>query len=104
MAMDGISKTNSTQKATQTKKQNNTATAKANAKQQELASRIIEPARNVSDLKSNAKIKQQQIQLAMQSGDIDLANTLQKELNQIKADIERNETSIFDDKNKNKNK
>ena len=40
----------------------------------------------------------------MQSGDIDLSNTLQKELNQIKADIERNETSIFDDKNKNKNK
>ena len=104
MAMDGISKTNGTQKATQTKKQNNTATAKANAKQQELASRIIEPARYVSDLKSNAKIKQQQIQLAMQSGDIDLANTLQQELNRIKADIERNETSIFDDKNKNKDK
>ena len=104
MAMDGISKTNGTQKAAQTKKQNNTATAKANAKQQELTNRIIEPARNVSDLKSNAKIKQQQIQLAMQSGDIDLANTLQKELNQIKADIERNETSIFDDKNKNKDK
>lgn len=104
MAMDGISKTNGAPKATQTKKQNNTATAKANAKQQELANRIIEPARNVSDLKSNAKIKQQQIQLAMQSGDIDLANTLQKELNQIKADIERNETSIFDDKNKNKDK
>ena len=40
----------------------------------------------------------------MQSGDIDLANTLQKELNQIKADIKRNETSIFDDKNKNKDK
>ena len=40
----------------------------------------------------------------MQSGDIDLSNTLQKELNQIKADIERNETSIFDDKNKNKDK
>lgn len=40
----------------------------------------------------------------MQSGDIDLANTLQKELNQIKADIERNETRIFDDKNKNKDK
>lgn len=40
----------------------------------------------------------------MQSGDIDLANTLQKELNQIKADIERNKTSIFDDKNKNKDK
>ena len=95
MAMDGISKTNGAQKTTQTKKQNNTATAKANAKQQELANRIIEPARNVSDLKSNAKIKQQQIQLAMQSGDIDLANTLQK-------DIERNETSIFDDKNKDK--
>ena len=104
MAMDGISKTNGTQKATQTKKPNNTATAKANAKQQELANRIIEPARNVSDLKSNAKIKQQQIQLAMQSGDIDLANTLQQELNRINADIERNETSIFDDKNKNKEK
>ena len=104
MAMDGISKTNGAKKKTQTKKQNNTATAKANAKQQQLGNRIIEPARNVSDLKSNAKIKQQQIQLAMQSGDIDLANTLQKELNQIKADIERNETSIFDDKNKNKNK
>ena len=102
MAMDGISKTNGAQKATSTKKQNNTTTAKANAKQQELANKIIEPARNVSDLKSNAKIKQQQIQLAMQSGDIDLANTLQKELNQIKADIERNETSIFDDKNKDK--
>lgn len=102
MVMDGISKTNGAQKAAQTKKQNNTTTAKANAKQQELANRIIEPARNVSDLKSNAKIKQQQIQLAMQSGDIDLANTLQKELNQIKADIERNETSIFDDKNKDK--
>lgn len=104
MAMDGISKTNGAQKTTRTKKQNNTATAKANAKQQELANRIIEPARNVSDLKSNAKIKQQQIQLAMQSGDIDLANTLQKELNRINADIERNETSIFDDKNKNKDK
>ena len=102
MAMDGISKTNGAQKTTRTKKQNNTATAKANAKQQELANRIIEPARNVSYLKSNAKIKQQQIQLAMQSGDIDLANTRQKELNQIKADIERNETSIFDDKNKDK--
>ena len=102
--MDGISKTNGAQKTTRTKKQNNTATAKANAKQQELANRIIEPARNVSDLKSNAKIKQQQIQLAMQSGDIDLANTLQKELNRINADIERNETSIFDDKNKNKDK
>lgn len=106
MAMDGISKTNGTQKATQTQKAstNKKADAKYGAKQQELANRIIEPARNVSDLKSNAKIKQQQIQLAMQSGDIDLANTLQKELNQIKADIERNETSIFDDKNKNKNK
>ena len=98
MAMDGISKTNGAQKTTQTKKQNNTATAKANAKQQELASRIIDPPSNVSDLKSNAKIKQQQILLAQQCGDIDLANTLQQELNRIKADIERNETSIFDDK------
>lgn len=104
MAMDGISKTNGAQKTTRTKKQNNTATAKANAKQQELANRIIEPARNVSDLKSNAKIKQQQIQLAQQCGDIDLANTLQQELNRINADIERNETSIFDNKNKNKDK
>lgn len=104
MAMDGISKTNGTQKATQTNRKNNTATAKANAKQQELANRIIEPARNVSDLKSNAKIKQQQIQLAQQCGDIDLAKTLQQELNRINADIQRNETSIFDDKNKNKDK
>ena len=31
-----------------------------------------------------------------------LVGHLQKELNQIKADIERNETSIFDDKNKDK--
>lgn len=103
MAMDGISKTNGTQKAAQTKKRNNTATAKANAKQQELAKQIVAP-HNVNDLKSNAKIKKQQIQLAQKNGDIDLANTLQKELNQIKADIKRNETSIFDDKNKNKNK
>lgn len=96
--MEGISKTNGTQKVTQPKKTNNIAKTKANAKQQELASKIIEPARNVSDLKSNAKIKQQQIQLAQQCGDIDLANNLQQELNKIKADIERNETSIFDDK------
>ena len=102
--MEGISKTNGAQKTTQTNRKNNTATAKANAKQQELANRIIEPVRNVSDLKSNAKIKQQQIQLAQQCGDIDLAKTLQQELNRIKADIERNETSIFDDKNKNKDK
>lgn len=102
--MDGISKTNGAQKATPAKRKNNTAAAKANAKQQELASRIIDPPRNVIDMKSNAKIKQQQILLAIQSGDIDLANTLQKDLNQIKADIERNETSIFDDKNKNKDK
>lgn len=100
--MEGISKTNGAQKTTQTKRKNNTATA--NAKQQELAGRIIDPPRNVSDLKSNAKIKQQQIQLAQQYGDIDLANTLQKELNRINADIKRNETSIFDEKIKTRHK
>ena len=105
MAMDGISKTNGTQKATQTQKAstNKKADAKYGAKQQELAMQIVAP-HNVNDLKSNAKIKKQQIQLAQKNGDIDLANTLQKELNQIKADIKRNETSIFDDKNKNKDK
>lgn len=105
MAMDGISKTNGTQKATQTQKAstNKKADAKYGEKQQELAKQIVAP-HNVNDLKSNAKIKKQQIQLAQKNGDIDLANTLQKELNQIKADIKRNETSIFDDKNKNKNK
>ena len=96
MAMDKISRTNVTQKTIETKKKTNTN--RANKKQEELASRLIDPPSNVSDLKSNAKIKQQQILLAQQCGDIDLANTLQQELNRIKADIERNETSIFDDK------
>ena len=96
MAMDKISRTNVTQKTIETKKKTNTN--RANKKQEELASRLIDPPRNVSDLKSNAKIKQQQILLAQQSGDTDLAKTLQKELNRINEDIERGETSIFDDK------
>lgn len=100
MAMDGISKTNGTQKATQTKQAsaNKKTDAKYEKKQQELAGRIVDPARNVNDLKGNAKIKQQQIQLALKNGDTDLANRLQEELNRINADIKRNETSIFDDK------
>lgn len=98
--MEGISKTNGTQKTAQTKKAsaNKKPDAKYEKQQKELTGRIIDPARNVNDLKGNAKIKQQQIQLAQQYGDIDLANNLQQELNKIKADIERNETSIFDDK------
>ena len=96
MAMDKISKTNVTQKPIETKKKTNTN--RANEKQEELASRLIDPPRNVSDLKSNAKIKQQQFLLAQQSGDTDLAKLLQKELNQINEDIERSETSIFDNK------
>lgn len=104
MAMNGISKTNGAQKATQTKKAsaNKNTDAKYEKRQQELAGRIVDPARNVNDLKGNAKIKQQQIQLALANGDTDLANRLQKELNRINDDIKRNETSIFDDKNKNK--
>lgn len=104
MAMDGISKTNETQKAAQNQKASTSkkADAKYGAKQQELKNRIIAPPRNINDLKSNAQIKQQQIQLAQKNGDIDLANTLQKELNEIKADIKRNETSIFDDDKKQK--
>lgn len=96
MAMDKISRTNVTQKTIETKKKTNTN--RANKKQEELASRLIDPPRNVSDLKSNAKIKQQQLLLAQQSGDTDLAKMLQKELNQINEDIERSETSIFDNK------
>ncbi len=96
MAMDKISRTNVTQKTIETKKKTNTN--RANKKQEELASRLIDPPRNVSDLKSNAKIKQQQFLLAQQSGDTDLAKTLQKELNRINEDIERSETSIFDNK------
>ncbi len=96
MAMDKISRTNVTQKTIETKKKTNTN--RANEKQEELASRLIDPPRNVSDLKSNAKIKQQQLLLAQQSGDTDLAKMLQKELNQINEDIERSETSIFDNK------
>ena len=96
MAMDKISRTNVTQKTIETKKTTNTN--RANEKQEELASRLIDPPRNVSDLKSNAKIKQQQFLLAQQSGDTDLAKMLQKELNQINEDIERSETSIFDNK------
>lgn len=102
--MDGISKTNGAQKATQTKNAsaNKKTDAKYEKRQQELAGRIVEPARNVNDLKGNAKIKQQQIQLALANGDTELANNLQKELNRINEDIKRNETSIFDDKNKDK--
>ena len=51
MAMDGISKTNGTQKTAQTKKASayKKSDTKYEKRQEELAGRIIDPARNVSE-------------------------------------------------------
>jgi len=66
-------------------------------KQEALAARIQDPPQGVNGLRSNAKIKEQQIQLAKQNGDYALAQQLQVELDRINADIKRNESSVFDE-------
>jgi len=64
------------------------------AQQRALAKQIKPQAENLTDLKNAKRIKEQQIALANQHGDNQLANVLQEELNRINSDIARNE-SIF---------
>lgn len=63
-------------------------------KQQQLANSIKQP-NSVADLERNAQIKREQINLARQYGDFQLAGVLQSELANIYADINRNQSSIF---------
>ncbi len=96
MAIDGVSGSKETQKAQKTGGQKKTLSKEYHAKQEALASKIKPQAESLSDLKNAGNIKQQQIELAKQYGDTELANTLQKELERINNDIKKNETSIFD--------
>ncbi len=96
MAIDGVSGNKETQKAQKTGGQKKTLSKEYHAKQEALAARIKPQAESLSDLKNAGNIKQQQIELAKQYGDTELANTLQKELERINNDIKKNETSIFD--------
>ena len=96
MAIDGVSGNKETQKAQKTGGQKKTLSKEYHAKQEALASKIKPQAESLSDLKNAGNIKQQQIELAKQYGDTELANTLQKELERINNDIKKNETSIFD--------
>ena len=96
MAIDGVSGNKETQKAQKTDGQKKTLSKDYQTKQKILASQIKDQPNSVNDLKSNAKIKKEQITLAKQYGDTKLANTLQKELEKINNDIDKNETSIFD--------
>ena len=96
MAIDGVSGNKKPQKAQNTSGQKKTLPKEYQAKQEALAAKIKPQAESLSDLKNAKNIKQQQIALAKQYGDTELANTLQKELDKVKNDIEKNETSIFD--------
>ncbi len=98
MAIDGVSGNKETQKAQKTGGQKKTLSKNYHAKQEALAAKIKPQAESLSDLKNAKNVKQQQIALAQQYGDTELANTLQEELNNINKDIEKNETSIFDNK------
>ena len=62
--------------------------------QDNLAAKIKENPNGVDELKENAKIKKQQINLARQNGDNELVKTLQAELQEIENDINKN-SSIF---------
>ena len=96
MAIDGVSGNKETQKAQKTGGQKNTLSKEYHGTKEALAARIKPQAESLSDLKNAGNIKQQQIELAKQYGDTELANTLQKELERINNDIKKNETSIFD--------
>ena len=86
-------------KIQQTQGQKRSFSPEYQQKQKQLANSIVQP-RNVSDLERNAQIKRQQINLARQYGDFELANTLQGELANIYSDINRNQSSIFTQDNR----
>lgn len=63
-------------------------------KQMALKAQIKPQAESLADLQNAARIKQQQIDLAREYGDTEMAKVLTEELNRIKSDISKN-TSIF---------
>jgi len=100
MALDGVSGNTSAKKAEVTQ---NTTRKKSfdknyQAKQEALAAQIKPKAASISDLKNAKNIKEEQIALAEQYGDTELAKALKEELKRIEQDIQKNETSIFEEK------
>ncbi len=85
--MTGIEKTGSSQ-----------GTSKSSDYQSQmktLNSQIKEQAQSLEDLQNAKRIKTKMIALAKANGDMEKANELQKELDNINSDIARN-TSIFE--------
>lgn len=94
MTVAGVSGNKGTQKTNQ----KNTFSKDYQAKQEALAAQIKPQAENISDLKNAKNIKEKQIKLAEQNGDVELARTLREELKRIEQDIQKKETSVFDEK------
>lgn len=62
--------------------------------QEKLSNQILDKPETIEDLKKNARIKKQQINLARQNKDNDLVKALEKDLEDIERSINNN-SSIF---------